>query len=92
METKKRSAITIRLDSDTKNAARQIFDNLGMDLSTGINIYLKQVIKDKGLPFKPSTINSLDVATELAHEELQNGQYRDFDNLDDLFKDLHEDN
>jgi hypothetical protein len=38
---------------------------------------------------KHSTIDPLDTATELAHQQLQNGEYRDFDNLSDLFKDLH---
>lgn len=31
----------------------------------------------------------LDTATALAHQEMKNGEYKEFDNLSDLLTDLH---
>ncbi|WP_338433805.1 type II toxin-antitoxin system RelB/DinJ family antitoxin [Ligilactobacillus saerimneri] len=41
----------IRLDENDKDAATAIFADLGMDFSTGIRIYLQQVIQNNGIPF-----------------------------------------
>lgn len=36
---------SLRLDDKTESEAQKVFNNLGMDFSTGIEIYLKEVIK-----------------------------------------------
>ena len=84
--------MTIRLDATTRDAAEQVFEALGMDLNTGINIFLKQVVHDQALPFTPTMEDSLDQATEQSIQDLKVGRYQDFDNLRDLFKDLHDEN
>lgn len=43
---------TIRTDVEAKKKAQQIFSSLGMDMSTAINIYFYQVIRNNGLPFE----------------------------------------
>ncbi|MCD2256041.1 type II toxin-antitoxin system RelB/DinJ family antitoxin [Lactobacillus sp. CC-MHH1034] len=91
MDLKKRSAITVRLDYETREAARKVFNDLGMDLSTGINIYLKQVARDKQLPFKPSLRDPLNEATQHAHKEISEGDYQTFNSLESLLKDLNDD-
>lgn len=45
------TTITIRTDTETKEKANEIFKKLGLDMSTAINIYLKQVIISNGIPF-----------------------------------------
>lgn len=45
------STITIRIDSETKKQAKKVLDNLGLDLSSAINIYLKQIVKKEAIPF-----------------------------------------
>ncbi|HEW7583571.1 TPA: type II toxin-antitoxin system RelB/DinJ family antitoxin [Streptococcus pneumoniae] len=44
-------SISIRLDSEVKEQAQQVFSNLGMDMTTAINIFLRQAIQYQGLPF-----------------------------------------
>lgn len=48
-----------RTERKTKDAAVAAFKEMGMDLSTGINIYLKQVVREGRLPFTPSTTDPL---------------------------------
>lgn len=43
-------SISIRLDSEVKEQAQQVFSNLGMDMTTAINIFLRQAIQYQGLP------------------------------------------
>ena len=58
MSTK--TGMTIRTDADVKLQAQRLFSSLGLDMSTAINIFLRQAIKHQGLPFditlrKPNT-------------------------------------
>lgn len=43
--------INVRTDSEAKAEATQIFESIGLDMSTAINIFLKQTIKYHNLPF-----------------------------------------
>ena len=45
------SATTINIDEETKKEAQELFKDLGMNLTTAINIFLKQAIRERGLPF-----------------------------------------
>lgn len=47
-----KASITIRTDIQAKNDAQRILSSLGLDMSTAINIFLRQVIQEEGLPFK----------------------------------------
>ena len=47
-----RVSTSISLDSDVKRQAQELFSDLGLDLSTAINIFLKQSIRDEGFPFE----------------------------------------
>ena len=46
------ATIQIRTDGKKKKAAQLILNKLGLDLSTAINIYLVQIIAQKGIPFE----------------------------------------
>lgn len=42
----------IKLDPAVKQQAQILFDDLGMNLSTAVNIFLKQAIKEQAIPFR----------------------------------------
>ncbi|MFA5000491.1 MAG: type II toxin-antitoxin system RelB/DinJ family antitoxin [Patescibacteria group bacterium] len=50
MTTKNNEQIQIRIDSKTKNEAKKILDSLGMDMSSAIKIFFRQVINAKNFP------------------------------------------
>lgn len=56
--------IQIRIDAKVKRAAKKLFADMGMDLSTGIKLYLAQALKEKGLSFQPRTVNGFTPAQE----------------------------
>ncbi len=71
------TTVQIRIDEDTKNRAKDILNNLGLDMSTAIKVYFQQIIINKGIPFKLLTENGLIVEEEQeilkASEEAQRG-------------------
>ncbi|KND50865.1 MAG: hypothetical protein AB202_00465 [Parcubacteria bacterium C7867-007] len=58
------TTIQVRIDAKTKKAAQIVFENMGLDLSSGVKLYLTQVIREQGLPFVPRTVNGLTSAYE----------------------------
>lgn len=47
--------ISANLDAETKRKAEQIFETLGLNLTTAINLYMKAVVKANGIPFPLTT-------------------------------------
>ena len=42
---------SISIDADVKAQAQELFADLGMDMSTAINVFLRQAIRDQRMPF-----------------------------------------
>ena len=43
--------IQLRVDDDLKKQATKVFEDLGLDLSTAIRMFLKRSVMSKGVPF-----------------------------------------
>lgn len=41
----------VRIDSEIKKQAAAVFANLGLDMSTAVNLFLHQCVLHQGLPF-----------------------------------------
>lgn len=64
-EKPKSTNISIRMDLDLKRDAETLFANLGMNLSTAFNVFLRQSLRVQGLPFPVK----LDFSTSVGKEE-----------------------
>jgi DNA-damage-inducible protein J len=42
--------INIRIDSAVKSQAQTLFSNLGLDMTTAINMFLRQAVRQQALP------------------------------------------
>lgn len=49
---KKKVTISVKTSQADKQQAAKIFDGLGLNLSTAINIFIKKSIAEGGLPFE----------------------------------------
>jgi DNA-damage-inducible protein J len=58
------ATIQLRIDDATKKSAKSILDKLGIDMTSAIKIYLKQIVINKGIPFKLLTENGLTIEQE----------------------------
>ena len=52
MSTGANANINIRVDSNVKNKAQDVFLALGLDMTSAINIFLRQAIRKNGIPFE----------------------------------------
>lgn len=43
--------LNIRMDKEIKEQAEQIFADLGLNMTTAINIFLRTTIRENGIPF-----------------------------------------
>lgn len=84
--------INIRLDSNLKQNAEHLFKNLGLNMSTAINMFLTQSVREQAIPFKASMNNFnsrlLESLAE-ANELISNPNSKTYDNINDVFKDLN---
>ena len=79
--------LNIRTDTEVKQNAEKIFAQLGLNLSTAVNIFLRQAIRQGGLPFEvkldiPNEITAaaIEEGRELLHDKNANG-YKSIDEL-----------
>jgi len=45
------SYLNIRVDSQVKSQAQLLFDSLGFDMADAVNLFLRQSIRQRGMPF-----------------------------------------
>ena len=43
--------ITLRMDADIKHSAEKLFADLGMNMTTAFNMFVRQALREQGLPF-----------------------------------------
>ncbi|KAB5607486.1 type II toxin-antitoxin system RelB/DinJ family antitoxin [Bifidobacterium jacchi] len=41
------------VDDDVKAQAAELYESMGMSLSTAVNMFLRQSLADNGIPFRP---------------------------------------
>ena len=47
----KSTSVLVRLEPQVKEDAEAVFEQMGLSMSTAINIFLKQVIRTNKIPF-----------------------------------------
>lgn len=46
--------ISLRVDDDVKRGAEQVLDDIGISMSTAINVFLRKVAREQRIPFELS--------------------------------------
>ena len=69
------ATIQIRIDDSTKKKTKKILDELGLDFSTAIKMFFKQIAIRKGMPFEVLTENGFTI--EVEKEILRRAQEKD---------------
>ncbi len=71
------SFIQIRIDDTLKNQATILFDELGIDLSTAIRLFLKKSLQVGGLPFdvrlSDNTLKGISAIERMRNQSEENG-------------------
>ena len=83
--------ISIRMDSDVKAEADALFNELGMSLTTAINIFVRESLREGGIPFavKIDNPNKETIAAMLEAKKIaKDPSVKGYNDLDELFTDL----
>ncbi|WP_443743246.1 type II toxin-antitoxin system RelB/DinJ family antitoxin [Sutterella sp.] len=82
--------VTVRMDSDIKAQVEELYTSLGMNMSTAINMFVRQCLRERQLPFQPSlnvpnqeTIEAIKEAKEM----LRTGNFKRY-TVDEAFEEL----
>ena len=75
--------LTISMDSDLKEKADVLFSELGMDLRTAFNLFVKESLRVGGIPFEltpnKETIEAMEETKRMTYDSSVKG----YDNLDE---------
>ena len=84
--------INVNVDVNIKKQANAILNDLGLNMSTAINMFLAQIIKQDGIPFEVKNprptrelIKALKEADDIVSGKVDSKRYYD---VDELFEDL----
>jgi DNA-damage-inducible protein J len=80
------TTIQVRVDPPTKAQAMDIFKVLGMSLSEGVCLFLRQVVMHRGIPFELKIPNER--TDKVLRESEQGVDLRAVSTVDELFEEL----
>ena len=86
--TPRKIRTNVYLDKENKEKAQEIFKKYGMGISDAINIFLSQVVMEKGIPFKIKIPNETTLKTIKEVQEGKNMQEVSFEELKKEIKNI----
>lgn len=82
----------ISIDADTKAKAQALLADFGMDLSTAVNVFLRQMVYEGAIPFTISRDIPNDVTVAAMNEckimEEHPEQYKTYSSVDEMIGDI----
>ncbi|MDD2216417.1 MAG: type II toxin-antitoxin system RelB/DinJ family antitoxin [Eubacteriales bacterium] len=86
----KTTNLNIRVDKELKSKAEAIFDELGLNMSTAMNIFLRYSVRYGGIPFD-LRIEKPNEETQAAIDDINNNRNmsKTFDSVSALTEDLN---
>jgi len=86
------TTMSIRMDRTVKEQSQQLFKSLGMDMTTAINIFLRQALIKRGLPFEVTAEGADSIMIQrLAEAENDHNIHGPFNTVQALMEDLNAD-
>ena len=84
--------ISIRMDTELKAQAEALFGELGMNLTTAFNIFVRQAIREGGIPFeikRDTPTRATAAALREADALVRDTQTKGYTDTDELLRDLN---
>ena len=84
--------LNVRIDADLKKQSEQIFNELGLTMSTALTVFLRQTVRSNGIPFEMRLYTPND-DTLAAIDDVNMGRNmsRPFHSVKELMEDLDAD-
>lgn len=85
------TTISIRVDPEIKKQCEALYEELGLNLTTAINIFLRQSLRTGGLPFEVKAFafkKSLPPKTESEKAEIAEPEGEEYPNVETALQEL----
>ena len=84
------SNVSFRIDSDLKNQAETLFQNLGLNMTTAFNMFLRQSVREGRIPFDVTmnVPNSDTIEAMIESLKLLNNPNTKYYEVEDALKEL----
>ena len=85
-------SMNIRMDKSIKEQAQELFAEFGLDMTTAINMFLRQSIREHRIPFElriniPNE-DTLEAIREVQQMKKNPSLGKSYNNVDDMMKEL----
>jgi len=85
------SNMNIRMDNEVKAQAQALFAQFGLDMTTAINMFLRQAIRARGIPFGLYLEPDLSLETAVRDSLTRHNLYGPFDTAEQAVASMLED-
>ena len=83
---------TIKIDPALKEQSQALFESLGLSLSSAINIFLRQSVREQAIPFRVgSPFPNAETIQAIEEARKGIGMSRPFSSVEELMEDLNAD-
>lgn len=82
--------VTIRMDNEVKKEAEELFNDLGLNLTSAINMFIRRAIAEQGIPFEVKKIYNTETIQAMLEADriARDNNVKGYTNIDELFKEL----
>ena len=80
--------VSIRIDTQLKKQAEELFTDLGMNMTTAMTMFLRQAVRNQGIPFEITRIPNTETAAAMleAKKIAHDPGIKGYTDLDELFR------
>ena len=82
----------IKIDPTLKQESQALFESFGLSLSTAVNMFLRQAVREQAIPFRVGTpVPNVETLKAIVDARNEVGLSRGFSSVDELMEDLDAD-
>ena len=82
----------IKIEPTLKKQAQKLFADLGLDMTTAVNIFLRQAVKEHAIPFRigdpAPNYETLEAIREVEMMKNNPEEYKSYTDVDEMMKEL----
>lgn len=86
------TTLSLRIDKELKQEAEVLFEDLGLNMTTAVTMFLRSAVNSDGLPFpvKRKVPNEITLAALAEREEMISNpvKYKRYNTVDELFQEV----
>lgn len=89
------ASTSIKIDPELKEQAKELFDSMGLNLSSAINMFLIQAVREQAIPFRVGSplpnVETLAALLEVEQMKADPKKYKSYTDVEDMIEELLDD-